>query len=173
MVGTLEDAEDIVHDTFEKWLNIDSRKIENTKAYLVKSVSNNSLQFLSSLKNRISRTADDSEDSLEVIDDNQTKSIFQFDIEAQLLEAWSIVHAKLEPLEKKIFIMREVFNIEYEELQHIVDKKKENCRKILSRAKLKLQEDSKKIKISLPKPSIPESFRLACNLGLVTELIAI
>ncbi|MDH5610800.1 MAG: RNA polymerase subunit sigma, partial [Cyclobacteriaceae bacterium] len=48
MVGTLEDAEDIVQDTFEKWLSIDVESIHNTKAYLVRSVRNNCLQFLNS-----------------------------------------------------------------------------------------------------------------------------
>ncbi len=172
MVGTLEDAEDIVQDTFEKWLKIDTGKIQNTKAYLIKSVSNNSLQFLTALKQRISFQTVTADEHLEIEDDHQSKSFFNFDIEAQLNEAWSILHAKLEPIEKKLFVMREIFNIEYEELQHIFDKKKENCRKIVSRARLKIKEDSSKLKRALPKPQFPDSFKMAYSLGFITEVLA-
>ena len=46
------DAEDIVQDTFVKWLSIDQTKIQNTKAYLIKSVTNNCLNHLNSLKRK-------------------------------------------------------------------------------------------------------------------------
>ena len=46
------DAEDIVQDTFVKWLSIDQTKIQNTKAYLIKSVTNNCLTHLNSLKKK-------------------------------------------------------------------------------------------------------------------------
>jgi RNA polymerase sigma-70 factor (ECF subfamily) len=38
MLGSLADAEDIVHDTFLKWLTIDTSRIQNTKAFLVRTV---------------------------------------------------------------------------------------------------------------------------------------
>ena len=84
MVGRLEDAEDIVQDTFEKWLKIDANKIQNTKAYLIKSVSNNSLQFLTSLKQRVSFNSGIPDDDFEIEDKHQTGSVFNFDLEAQL-----------------------------------------------------------------------------------------
>ena len=75
MVGTLEDAEDIVQDTFEKWLHIDQSKIQNTKAYLIKSVSNNSLQFLNSLRHRLTRNAEEDDEQEQIVDEVQQLSL--------------------------------------------------------------------------------------------------
>ena len=83
MVGTLEDAEDIVQDTFEKWLKIDANKILNTKAYLMRSVSNNSLQFLTSLKQKVSLNSSNSGDHFDIEDHHQAKSFFDFDMESR------------------------------------------------------------------------------------------
>src|ERR1700745_3406998 len=52
LVRCKEDAEDIVQETFAKWLTIDQQKIENTKAYLIKAVTNNCLNHLNSLRKK-------------------------------------------------------------------------------------------------------------------------
>jgi len=52
LVRCKEDAEDIVQETFVKWLTIDQKKIENTKAYLIQAVKNNCLNHLTSLRKK-------------------------------------------------------------------------------------------------------------------------
>jgi DNA-directed RNA polymerase specialized sigma24 family protein len=52
MVGSFQDAEDIVQDTFVNWLVIDQQKIVNTKAYLVRSVTNSCINHLQTLKRK-------------------------------------------------------------------------------------------------------------------------
>ena len=169
MVGKLEDAEDIVQDTFVKWLSIDHKKIENTRAYLARAVSNNCLQFLNSFKNKISKKTTSVNHHHDLADHHQARSLFHFDLEAQMSEAWAVLHKKLEPLEKSIYVMREVFNVEYEELQHIFGKKREHCRQLFHRAKSKIEQDT--VKFKLPKPGIPESFKRACDFGHLSEII--
>ena len=78
IVGSLEDAEDIVQDTFEKWLTIDRKNIKNTKAYLIRSVSNNSIKFLTSLKSRISHKTFTVDDRFELDDRQQIKPFLNF-----------------------------------------------------------------------------------------------
>ena len=171
IVGSLEDAEDIVQDTFEKWLTIDRKNIKNTKAYLIRSVSNNSIKFLTSLKSRISHKTFTVDDCFELDDRQQIKPFLNFDMDAQLSEAWQVLHKKLEPLEKSIYVMREVFSVEYEELQEIFDKKKEHCRQLFFRAKAKLEQDKIKFKADFPVPKLPLSFKKACELGSIIEII--
>ncbi len=84
-------------------------------------------------------------------------------------EAWGVLHKKLEPLEKSIYVMREVFNVEYEELQHIFDKKKDHCRQLFYRAKTKIAQETTRFKIT--RPGIPESFKRACDFGHLSEMI--
>ncbi|MBT5507075.1 MAG: sigma-70 family RNA polymerase sigma factor [Flammeovirgaceae bacterium] len=171
IVGSIEDAEDIVQDTFEKWLSIDRKDIKNKKAYLIKSVSNNSMKFLTSLKNKISQKTFTAEDEFEIVDRQQIKVFLNFDMDVQLGEAWQVLHKKLEPLEKSIYVMREVFSVEYEELQEIFDKKKDHCRQLFFRAKSKLEQDKIKFKTDFTVPKLPLSFKKACELGTISEII--
>src|SRR5688572_32287487 len=46
------DAEDIVQETFLKWLTLGPQKIENTKAYLITAVRNNCLNHLNTLRQK-------------------------------------------------------------------------------------------------------------------------
>ncbi|MEL7147559.1 MAG: sigma factor, partial [Bacteroidota bacterium] len=78
IVGSLQDAEDIVQDTFLKWLTIDQQKIDNTKAYLVRAVTNNALNHLKSFKiTAFNRSLTDRDD--QVPDLIQEKKIGKFD----------------------------------------------------------------------------------------------
>lgn len=169
MVGSLSDAEDIVQDTLLRWLSIDQKKIRNTKAYLIKAVTNNCINHLNSLKHS-------QEEYLESFNLGEFVGKYidfdKFDLEQQVTEAFVVVHAKLEPLEKAIFILREVFEYEYEDLQTLFDKKKDNCRQIFCRAKDKLSAKTKSIKgeINLP-TNLIQNFTNACISGVSTDFL--
>lgn len=172
MVGSFNDAEDIVQDTFLKWLTIDRSNIENTKAYLIKSVTNNCLNHLKSLKTNYIDKSIDSLKQSELVEYFREIEIGRFDIENEVAQALHLIHKKLEPLEKSIYILREFFNVEYEELQVIFDKSAVNCRKLFSRAKAKLAIDIPSLKFQFPdKPSMLESFNKACHFGSLNGLV--
>ncbi|MDA0195845.1 MAG: sigma-70 family RNA polymerase sigma factor [Bacteroidetes bacterium] len=169
MVGSIEDAEDIVQDTFLKWLTIDTSKVTNTKAYLIKSVTNNCLNHLNALKRKKDELLDS---TYEFIEKNKDLEITKFDLENEISEALVVMHKKLEPLEKAIYLLREVFNFEYDELQVLFDKKKDNCRQLLSRAKEKLNQEKSRFSIDFAKHTqMLESFQKACDLGHVADLV--
>jgi len=172
IVGSIADAEDIVHDTFVKWLTIDNQKIQNTKAYLIKAVTNNCLNHIESLKRKKDELLEDWHLST-LIDQYREKDFFKFDLENELSLALGVLHKKLEPLEKSVFVLREIFNVEYEEIQMIVNKKKDNCRKLFSRAKEKLTEEKLKIKFELPNQAeMLQSFKNASFKGNISDLIS-
>lgn len=52
-----------------------------------------------------------------------------------IAEALLIVLKALSPIERAVFLLREVFDFEYSEIAGIVDKSEENCRQILRRAR--------------------------------------
>ena len=171
MVGSIADAEDIVHDTFLKWLTIDHKKIENTKSYLIKAVTNNCINHL----NTASRKKNEYIEALspgDLIEKYKEREVFQFDLENELSAALGVLQKKLEPIEKGIYILREVFSFDYEDLQDIFDKKKDNCRQLFFRAKEKLNQETKKIKIDTPvNGHLLENFKLGCILGHPSEYI--
>ncbi|MDH3710378.1 MAG: sigma-70 family RNA polymerase sigma factor [Cyclobacteriaceae bacterium] len=173
MLGTWADAEDIVQDTYLKWLTVDQSKIKNTKAYLVKAVTNNCINHLNSLKTK-------KEEYLEnfnlsgMIDMHIDLDLNKIDLGREIAAALNVLHKKLEPLEKAVFILREVFDFEYEEIHVLFDKKKDNCRQIFCRAKEKLSRKTTALKpeINLP-TNFLSNFKDACALGVSADFLNI
>lgn len=171
MVGSIADAEDIVQDTFLKWLTSDQKKIQNTKSYLIKAVTNNCINHINSIKRKKNEILDSINPSL-LIEKYRESDFAKFDLENEVAAALGELHRKLEPLEKSIYILREIFDVEYEHLQEIFDKKKDNLRQLFSRAKEKLNQESKKLKSIEVKPTqFLESFKSACNKGHIEQFV--
>jgi len=163
------DAEDIVQETFLKWLSVEQEKIQNTKAYLVRAVTNNCLSHINTLKKKKEQCFDSIHwnDMVEKIKDSD----LSHDIEAELAKALRLIQLKLEPLERAVYLLREVFDFDYASLQKTLNKKQDHCRQLLCRAKKKLEEESQKFNIELGKIKWIESFKSACDLGNANDLI--
>jgi RNA polymerase sigma factor (sigma-70 family) len=167
-----EEAEDIVQDTFVKWLSIDHGKIQNTKAYLITAVTNNCLNYL----NTLHKKKEEYWDTLQLAEKFGWIKEIDFshiDLEAELSAAMKVLYAKLEPLEKAVYLLKEVFNFDYETMQEVLDKRTDHCRQLFCRAKQKLNNEADKISFDLSKTKpLLESFRNACDFGTISDLIA-
>jgi RNA polymerase sigma factor (sigma-70 family) len=166
------DAEDIVQDTFIKWLSAEQEKIQNTKAYLIKAVRNNCLNHLNTLRKKKEEYFD-SFDLSRLMNKTPAAEVSPLDKEVDLTKALTVVHQKLEPLERAVYLLKEVFDFDYESVQKTLNKKQEHCRQILCRARKKLSSfEVPKISLDMPKTGHwIESFRNACDLGNASELI--
>ncbi len=163
------DAEDIVQETFLKWLSVEQEKIKNTKAYLVKAVTNNCLNHLQALKRKKEEYLE-SFQLPEFLIRIKESNFAHLDMDLQLSNAMKVLHAKLEPLERAVYLLKEVFDFDYETLQTTLDKKKDHCRQLLSRAKKKLSQESA-IQWEIPSAaSLLENFKKACT-GSTDELV--
>lgn len=170
LVRCKADAEDIVQETFLKWLNTEKEKINNTKAYLIKAVTNNCLNHLNSLK----RKKEEYLESIhlpEFITKIKESNFTHLDMDTYLASAIKVIHQKLKPLERAVYLLKEVFDVDYDTLHKALDKKKEHCRQLLTRAKKKLNDETAKIHFDMPLPaSLLESVKKACQ-GDTDELI--
>ena len=171
LVRSRADADDIVQETFLKWLSIDSDKIQNTKAYLIKAVTNNCLNHLNSLRKKKEEYLDTINVS-EFIHRFKENNFAHLDLEADLSKAFKVMLTKLEPLERAVYVLKEVFDFDYEALQEALDKKKDHCRQLVCRAKKKLSEETSKMHFDLPDGSqLMASFRKACDMGNAAEFV--
>jgi RNA polymerase sigma factor (sigma-70 family) len=171
LVRCKADAEDIVQETFLKWLSIDQQKIENTKAYLIKAVTNNCLNHLNSLKRKKTEYMD-SIHLPEFLQRAKETNLSKMDEDVNLKVAFSVLNNKLEPLERAVFLLKEVFDFDYDALQVALDKKKDHCRQLLSRAKKKLNEETSKMHFDIPDTAkMMESFKNACDLNNASDFI--
>lgn len=174
LVKCRQDAEDIVQETFLKWLTIDKErieKIENTKAYLIAAVKNNCLKHIETMKRK-------KEECLEAIQSSELMHWFKeinlshIDLDIDLKAAFRVLQTKLQPVERAVFLLKDVFDVDYETLQKALDKNKVHCRQLLCRARKKLADETAKIQLDLPnKSSLLDSFRKACDLDNASVLI--
>ncbi|HEV8514171.1 MAG TPA: sigma-70 family RNA polymerase sigma factor [Cyclobacteriaceae bacterium] len=171
LVRCKEDAEDIVQETFARWLSIDQKKIENTKAYLIKAVTNNCLNHLNSLKKKKEEYLDSIHWS-ELLDKFKETNLAKLDLDINLSAAFKVLQTKLGPLERAVYVLKEVFDFDYEELQATLNKKKEHCRQLFCRAQKKLSEETAKIHFEMPDASaLINSFRHACDFGNASDFV--
>lgn len=138
MVGCVRDAEDLVQDTFEKWLKVDHQKVKNVKAYLIKMLQNACTNFLNSFR----KTRELAFSSpLEVLRTKYEEADFRiFDFESDLATGIQEMLQRLTLPEFSILLLKEGFGFDYQELTVIFGRKLENCRQLLSRAKKKKEK---------------------------------
>lgn len=173
MLKSKADAEDIVQETFIKWLSQEQEKIKNTKAYLIRAVTNNCINHLNALKKKRLQylEAIHWQEIVERI--KESTDLSNFDIETELNRALHILQNKLEPLERAVYVLKEVFDFDYKALQQVLDKKQDHCRQLFCRARKKLREETEHFNAVFQpkKTALLESFRKAVDFGQPLDLI--
>ncbi|WP_144611361.1 sigma-70 family RNA polymerase sigma factor [Bacillus cereus] len=150
ILGSVMDAEDIVHDVFVSLNNMeDVQSIENMKAYLCKMVTNRSIDKLRSAahKRNVYVGMWLPEPFVEEIDDPSESFVMKESIST----AYLLLLQQLTEVERVVFILREVFSYDYEEIASIVDKSSVNCRKIFQRARKSILDKPKQSTLSTKK----------------------
>ncbi|CAM3592135.1 RNA polymerase sigma factor SigJ [Marinicrinis lubricantis] len=139
MLGSVSDAEDIIQDVFVSLPLQDLEQIDHLKNYLVKMVVNRCLNDLKSARKRREAYVGPwlPEPLFTGIAINEPlERVVQ---EEDLTYAFLVLLQELSPLERAVFVLREVLGYEYHETAEMLHKTEANCRKIYSRAKGKLK----------------------------------
>ncbi|WP_066291923.1 RNA polymerase sigma-70 factor [Bacillus sp. FJAT-29937] len=135
MLGSAMDAEDIVHEAFILLGEADNEtKINNMKAYLCNIVTNRCIDKLrSAAKQRevyIGQWLPEP-----IIEDDINNPSISLDKKESISMAYLLLLQQLTEVERAVFLLREVFQYEYEDIASIVGKSSTNCRQIFHRAK--------------------------------------
>jgi len=142
MLGTVNEAEDMVQDTYLRYQAVDPATIQAPKAFLTTVISRLCLDYLRSaqvkreqyigpwLPEPLPTQSDRMDDPAETVEVHETLSM-----------AFLILIQQLSPLERAIFLLREVFDYGYEEIARIVGREEAACRQLFSRAKKHLTEN--------------------------------
>jgi len=132
ILGSSEDAKDAVQDVLYKYLASPREGIDNEKNYLIRSVINQSINIKKSKKKTVS---DDVWLPEPIATENADTNINLSDIVTYSL---MILMEQLNPKERAVFILKEGFGYSHEEIAGLLSGTVENSRKLLSRAKTKL-----------------------------------
>ncbi|MNO13222.1 ECF RNA polymerase sigma factor SigJ [compost metagenome] len=141
LTGSWSEAEDIVQEVFtDLQQNIQADRIRQPKSYLMRSVVNRSLNALKSP--RLSRELYTGPWLPEpVFDPLPETHLDRLLREEQISYAFMVLLERLTPDERTVFVLRESFAMEYEEIAEILGKSAVACRKLLSRARNKIKTD--------------------------------
>lgn len=140
MLGNPTDAEDILQESLLRWLKTDGLAIRSPRAFLVTITTRLCLNHLdlARVKKEISLETDSPLVSFATLSSGDIDPAHDADLADALDAAFSVLLKCLSPVERAVFLLREVFECEYSEVSRIVEKSEENCRQIVSRSREKL-----------------------------------
>ncbi|GAB4427472.1 MAG: hypothetical protein OHK0039_45830 [Bacteroidia bacterium] len=133
LLGNASDAEDLVQETMLKWLSMEQEEVENARGYLVRTLINKGLNFMRDRKRAFDKATAAETGAVSLPGYIEAGPTLALGLLA-LLE-------KLNPTERAIFMLKEVFGYSHREIADILGISEENCRQILARARRRLQED--------------------------------
>lgn len=173
MLGNAADAEDILQEALIRWQKADLNQIRSPRAFLVTMVTRLCLKHLD-----LARVQNElllgTESALENLPSGQIGPASDSDLADALDAAFSIVLQCLSPIERAVFLLREVFDRDYSEVARIVEKTEDNCRQILRRARERIAGQEPRFTISLTQQeTLLQEFLAASTTGDVDRLAAI
>ncbi|WP_410671483.1 RNA polymerase sigma-70 factor [Amycolatopsis sp. cmx-4-68] len=132
LLGSAADAEDVLQETWLRWVGVDLADVRDQRAYLVRITTRQALMRLRSLGRRKESyvgpwlpepllTAPDVADDVELAD--------------SVSMAMLLVLETLTPAERAVFVLREVFDLGYDEIAEAVGKTPAAVRQIAHRAR--------------------------------------
>lgn len=138
MMGTLDDAEDVVQDTYLRVRSADSQSIDQPERYLVRAVVRQCIDRWRSARAR-RETYVGPWLPEPVVEDPQASASQHIELAESLSFALLVLLESLNPVERAVYLLHDVFGYDFAEVATIVDRSADNCRQIARRARLQLQ----------------------------------
>lgn len=140
MLGSASDAEDMLQETFIRWQQSLEVRVESPEAFLVTIITRLCLNHLQSA--RVKREQYFGQWLPEpVFTASAADSYPAFEMSDSISMAFLFLLERLTPLERAVFLLREVFEYEYAEISRIVEQSEANCRQILRRARQHVKQE--------------------------------
>jgi RNA polymerase sigma-70 factor, ECF subfamily len=147
MLCNATDAEDIVQEAFVRWLQASDGEIQSPKAFLSTVVTRLCIDQLRSARAR--RELYVGPWLPEPIPTDQRQDLTETAILGESLSfAFLVMLESLGPLERAVFLLREVFEYDYAEIAAIVGKSEAYCRQVLHRAHQHLEQRRPRFEVS-------------------------
>jgi RNA polymerase sigma-70 factor (ECF subfamily) len=170
MLGNPSDAEDVLQEGFLRWLRTNPIEVRSPRAFLVTVITRLCLNHLdlSRVKKEVPLDLDAPQNWLTPAEVNPAED---GDLAEALDSAFSVVLKCLTPVERAVFLLREVFECDYSEVGRIVEKSEDNCRQILSRARERIAGRDLRFEVSLEQQeSLLQEFLAATSNGDLDRL---
>jgi len=169
MLGSAADAEDVLQETWLRWAGVDLDTVRDQRAYLVRITTRQALSRLRTLRRRKESyvgpwlpepllTAPDVAEDVELAE--------------SVSMAMLLVLETLTPTERAVFVLREVFALEYDEIAEAVGKSPAAIRQIAHRARAHVAARRPRGAVSAAETrSAIEAFQRAIETGDLQRLL--
>ncbi|MBC9714692.1 RNA polymerase sigma-70 factor [Streptomyces sp. TRM66268-LWL] len=136
MLGSVADAEDVVQDTWLTWSKADRSDVANARAYLVRTVTNLCLNRLTSARaTRESYVGPWLPEPLLTAPDVAEEAEMAESVSMAML----VVLESLGPVERAVFVLREVFGYSHAEIAETLGRSEQSVRQTAHRARSHVQ----------------------------------
>ena len=134
MLGSVAEAEDIVQEAYLRWREAPEAEVRSPKAYLSAVVTRLAIDRLRSARARREEYVGPWLPEPLVSERAEEVAVLD-ELDESLSMAFLVLLESLNPVERAVFILREVFDYDYDEIARIVGKSEANCRQIAHRAR--------------------------------------
>ncbi|MFE9885141.1 RNA polymerase sigma-70 factor [Streptomyces scopuliridis] len=169
MLGSAADAEDVLQETWLRWVKVDVEHVRDQRAYLVRITTRQALNRLRAMSRRKEAYVGQwlPEPLLTAPDVAQDVELAE-----SVSMAVMLVLETLSPTERAVFVLREVFDVGYDEIAGAVDKSPAAVRQIAHRARLHVDARRPREVVSPSETRAAlESFRRALDGGDLQSLL--
>ena len=134
MLGSVMDAEDVVQDVYLRWAGVDLATIDSPAAYLTTMTTRTAINVLNSARHRRETYIGSwlPEPLVGIFEPDPGEAIVDAE---QFSLAMLTALERLNPVERAVLILRDVFDLDYPDIADIVDKSPANCRQLAVRAR--------------------------------------
>jgi RNA polymerase sigma-70 factor (TIGR02957 family) len=147
MLGSLAEAEDVVQDVWTRWHGTDLGSVENAEAWLVATTTRRAIDRL-----RQARVEREKYVGIwlpePVLTESPATPEELHEASSDLSIAFLTVLERLAPEARAAFLLREVLDVDYDEIADIIGKTEAACRQIVHRAKAHLRDARKRYAVS-------------------------
>src|SRR5690606_29198030 len=176
MLGSAMEAEDIVQEAYLRYRDTPPESIRSLKSFLTTIVHHLCLDHLKSAQVRRENYVGPWLPEPIITDDNASlrSPLHQITSRESISMAFLVLLESLSPLERAVFLLREVFDYEYAEIAQITGRSESACRQLFSRAKKHIRDNRPRF------PASPEDhekmvvrFMDACVAGDIDGLMSL
>jgi RNA polymerase sigma-70 factor, ECF subfamily len=175
MLGRVAEAEDVVQEAFLKLqLAVEEGvAIESPKAYLATVTTRLAIDHLRSARVRREEYVG-SWLPEPMVHEREPSAATDLERAESLSMAFLLILETLSPIERAVFLLREVFDYGYDEISRVVEKSEENCRQIFARSKSHIDAGKPRFEASREKrDELAQRFFAASESGNLEDLVHI
>jgi RNA polymerase sigma-70 factor (ECF subfamily) len=173
MLGSVSDAEDMLQETFIRWQQSTDETIRSPRAFLVTVISRLCINYLQSARHQREEYVGQWLPE-PILSDAGSDPFGLIRVDESLSMAFLILLERLTPIERAVFLLREVFECEYSEVAAALGQSEVNCRQILRRARQHIQALRPRFQASERKQSdLLQRFLDAVSTGEMESLVAL